>query len=69
MIRKQNIGIAEMTTEAEYRQLLAEMRLLAEGEPDRRSTEGQLLDELAALAEAYEAHLPGLQQAMDLDRR
>ena len=41
-------------TETEYQQALAEMRRLAEAEPDRRSPEGRRLDALAALAEAYE---------------
>jgi len=58
-----------MATEAEYRQVLAEMRLLAEAEPDRRSPEGRLLSELAALAEGYEAHLSGQRRGIDLERR
>jgi len=58
-----------MTTEAEYQQALAEMRLLAEAEPDRGSPEGLLLDELATLAETYEAQTLGWRRSTDLDRR
>ena len=48
-----------MIDEAEYRRALAEMARLAEGEPDRASAEGRRLDELAALADAYEADRHG----------
>ena len=44
-----------MTTEAGYRQPLAAMRRLAEGERDRRSPKGRLPDDPATLAESYEA--------------
>jgi antitoxin component HigA of HigAB toxin-antitoxin module len=57
-----------MATEAEYQQALAEIRHLAEGEPDRTSTEGQRLDILAALVETYETPNSGL-SPIDADSR
>ncbi len=44
-----------MTDHSEYRRVLAEMRRLAEAEPDRASAEGARLDELAEIAAAYES--------------
>jgi hypothetical protein len=44
-----------MTDHPEYRRLLAEMRRLAEAEPDRASADGARLDELAEIAAGYEA--------------
>ena len=40
-------------TEADYRQALSEIRQLAESEPDRGTPEGDRLDALALIVEAY----------------
>ncbi|MBV1800086.1 hypothetical protein [Siccirubricoccus sp. G192] len=47
--------IAQIVFETDYAQVLAEIRCLVEGEPDRCSPDGDRLDALAALAEVYEA--------------
>jgi hypothetical protein len=58
LIRAQRaMQIAQTISETDYAQALAEIRRLIEGEPDRRSPDGDRLDALAALAEAYEAEI------------
>jgi antitoxin component HigA of HigAB toxin-antitoxin module len=57
-----------MVTEAEYQQVMAEIRHLVEGEPDRASPEGHRLDALTALVEVYEAPSLGL-SLIDADSR
>jgi antitoxin component HigA of HigAB toxin-antitoxin module len=58
--------IPRVVTEAEYRAALAEIARLVEREPDRRGTpEGERLDALSLVAEAYESgrHLADLGDA------
>ena len=47
--------IAQVVSEADYTQALAEIRGLIESEPDRGTPDGDRLDALVALVEAYEA--------------
>jgi antitoxin component HigA of HigAB toxin-antitoxin module len=47
--------IAQVVTEAEYEQALAEIRRLVALEPDRGSLTGDRLETLTSLAEAFEA--------------
>ncbi len=60
--------IPRVVTEAEYRTALAEMRRLVAREPDRGTPEGDRLDALSLVAEAYESerHLADLE---DFERR
>jgi antitoxin component HigA of HigAB toxin-antitoxin module len=57
-----------MVNEAEYQQVMAEIRHLVEGEPDRASPEGHRLDALTAWVEVYEAPSLGL-SLIDADSR
>jgi len=47
--------IAQVVTEAEYEQALAEIRRLVALEPDRGSLSGDRLEALTTLAETFEA--------------
>jgi antitoxin component HigA of HigAB toxin-antitoxin module len=60
--------IAQIVSETDYAQALAEIRRLIEGEPDRRSPDGDRLDALAALAEVYEAEFD-TQALADIESR
>ncbi len=47
--------IAQVVTEAEYTQALIEIRRLVASEPDRGTPDGNRLEALTCLAEAFEA--------------
>ena len=47
--------IARVVTEADYTQALIEIRRLVAAEPDRQTPDGDRLETLTCLAEAFEA--------------
>ncbi len=57
-----------VVSEADYRCALAEIRRLAESEPDRGTLEGDRLEVLAAAVEAYESNFH-LRESEDAENR
>jgi HTH-type transcriptional regulator/antitoxin HigA len=47
--------LAQVGSEADYQKVMAEIRQLAELEPDRGTPQGERIEALAMLVEAYEA--------------
>ena len=60
--------IAQVVSEADYTQAMAQIRRLIESEPGRGTPDGDRLDALVALVEAYEADLY-LENLADIESR
>ena len=60
--------IAQLVSEADYTQAMARIRRLIEAEPGRGTPDGDRLEALVALVEAYEADLC-LENLADIESR
>ena len=60
--------IAQLVSEADYTQAMAQIRRLIESEPGRGTPDGDRLNALVSLVEAYEADLH-VQDLADIESR